>query len=755
MRSSRTLLVIVLLVGVGAGCSSDPEEVLRQQMEQGNSYMQSKKYSEAIVSFRNAVRADERSGEARMKLAEAYLAAGDGRNGLREAIRAADLMPDNVEAQLRSGLLLLLGKQYPEARTRAVAALAKEPQNPQALILLGNSLAGLKDIDGAIEQVEQAINEDPQLTLSYANLGALQLAKGDRDAAEDAFRKAIAAAPRSSDAHASLANFLWAAGDVAGAESEFKTALQLEPTSPAVNRAMATFYSSQNRADEAEPYLKAYAKDSGAGDAQFLLADYYVRSKRVSEATTILSGLAGDQGSFARASLRLATLDFVDGRRPQAYARIDDVVRREPRNEAAFRTRIRFLLSEGKNQEALAATGRLIEINPRSANNQFARSLALEATGSPDEAVKALREALAVAPASAPIQAKLSELLLSRGDVKTALALSEQVVKTQPQSTTARFLRAKALLRSGELVSAERELAAIEKVAPSAEVYTWTGMLHETKRDVRAARRSFERALQLDPESDIALAGLVSADLAEKNPSSALARIQTRLAKTPNDAALVMMSGMAYMAVRDFPKAEAAYRKLLELDPNNMDAYGRLGALYYSQNRLDEAKKSFEEIAQRPGTPVAAETMLGTILVRQNNPTEARKHFERALQLNPRAAVAANNLAWDYTTNGGNLDTALQLAQTAKAELPDNALVTDTLGWVYYQKGLSALAVATLKEAAAKGATNPDIHYHLGLAYLKNGNKPEARASLEHVLKLNPAFPAAADVRRALATIEG
>ena len=59
------------------------------------------------------------------------------------------------------------------------------------------------------------------------------------------------------------------------------------------------------------------------------------------------------------------------------------------------------------------------------------------------------------------------------------------------------------------------------------------------------------------------------------------------------------MSAMAYTAVRDLPKAEAAYRRLIELDPNNFEAYGRLGAIYLSQNRLDEARRSFEEMAQR------------------------------------------------------------------------------------------------------------------------------------------------------------
>ena len=147
-------------------------------------------------------------------------------------------------------------------------------------------------------------------------------------------------------------------------------------------------------------------------------------------------------------------------------------------------------------------------------------------------------------------------------------------MKAQPQSGAAHLLYAKALLQSGDLANAERELLALAKAAPSsAEVHTWTGMLYEAKRDVRGARRSFERALELQPDSDIAIAGLAAADLAEKKPAAALARIEAQLSKKPNDPTLVVMSAMVYMAVRDLPKAEAAYRRLLELDPNSIDAY--------------------------------------------------------------------------------------------------------------------------------------------------------------------------------------
>jgi Flp pilus assembly protein TadD len=108
-----------------------------------------------------------------------------------------------------------------------------------------------------------------------------------------------------------------------------------------------------------------------------------------------------------------------------------------------------------------------------------------------------------------------------------------------------------------------------------------------------------------------------------------------------------------------------------------------------------------------------------------------------------------------YAETGENLDVALQLAQTAKSQLPDNSQVNDTLGWLYYKKGFASQAVLFLEEASKQGPPNPGTQYRLGLAYLKNGDKKNARASLEQALKLNPEFEGAADARKTLAGIKG
>ena len=81
------------------------------------------------------------------------------------------------------------------------------------------------------------------------------------------------------------------------------------------------------------------------------------------------------------------------------------------------------------------------------------------------------------------------------------------------------------------------------------------------------------------------------------------------------------------------------------------------------------------------------------------------------------------------------------------------ARVDDTLGWVYYKKGLYTLAISSFRDALTKTPANPSFHYRLGLAYLKNSDPKRASESFRQALKLDPKFPQAADARKALDTL--
>ena len=155
---------------------------------------------------------DPRLGEARIKLGDLYARTSDAQNAYREYVRAADTLPDNIDAQLKAGALLLLGNQFADAKARAEKVLKLSPRHPGGLTLLGNALAGLNDMDGAMERLSAAIQADPGQGTLYSNIGVLQLARGDRQMAEASFKRAVNAAPKRVETRVALAHFYRIAG---------------------------------------------------------------------------------------------------------------------------------------------------------------------------------------------------------------------------------------------------------------------------------------------------------------------------------------------------------------------------------------------------------------------------------------------------------------------------------------------------------------------------------------------------------------
>jgi tetratricopeptide (TPR) repeat protein len=112
----------------------------------------------------------------------------------------------------------------------------------------------------------------------------------------------------------------------------------------------------------------------------------------------------------------------------------------------------------------------------------------------------------------------------------------------------------------------------------------------------------------------------------------------------------------------------------------------------------------------------------------------------------------------------GNLDEAVQLAQGVVRRFPDEPGYADTLGWVYYKKGLYSPAVEQLQKAVAKasarGGDNALYRYHFGLALAGAGKKADARRELQTAQRLagqeasrGKQFAQADDLRKALESL--
>jgi len=147
--------------------------------------------------------------------------------------------------------------------------------------------------------------------------------------------------------------------------------------------------------------------------------------------------------------------------------------------------------------------------------------------------------------------------------------------------------------------------------------------------------------------------------------------------------------------------------------------------------------------------------MLGMLLELEQRQPEAEQQYQKVLGFDPRAAVAANNLAWLYVSSNRNLDAALRFALVAQEQLPDEPHVNDTLGWIYYRKSMGAAAIRHLESSVRKDASDPTTHYHLGMAYAQAHDLVRARKELQTALALRADFEGAADARKTLSGLGG
>src|SRR6186713_2672747 len=132
-RTRHRLLALGLAaLFTSLGCRANPDVAKQEYLKSGDRYVEQGKLPEAVVQYRNALQQDPRFGEARLKLAEVYAKQGDARNAYREYIRAADLLPNNVDAQVKAAGMLLVARQFEDAKARAQKALAKDPKNVPA-----------------------------------------------------------------------------------------------------------------------------------------------------------------------------------------------------------------------------------------------------------------------------------------------------------------------------------------------------------------------------------------------------------------------------------------------------------------------------------------------------------------------------------------------------------------------------------------------------------------------------------------------
>ncbi|HYI85636.1 MAG TPA: tetratricopeptide repeat protein, partial [Burkholderiales bacterium] len=726
------------------------ERARQQYLDAGDQYFSQQKYDAALIEYRNSVKQDPAFGEARRALAETYFKLGQPERGFKEYMRAADLLPDRADVQVRAGNLLLLSGQFDGAKQRAEQVLAKHPKDVSAQVLLGNALAGLQDIEGAFAQVEEALSLDPKNSVAYGSLAVLELTRGNHDRAEAAFLQAVKLSPTSSTPKLALGNFYWSTGNFGRAETALKEASALDAKDPLPRRALALLYLTNRRPADAEPHLQALAQDPTDAPAAVMLADYYTLVGKPDRAKATIESLEKARGESAATRLRMARLAYEEGDRKGALEIVERVLASEPNQFDALMLHGRWLLLEGRSAEALmrgkaAAAGR-----PKSAAAHYLMGASMAARGRSDLALGEFTQVLTLNPYATAARVEIARIYMEDGATEAALRVAEEARRIDPNSGPAQLAHARVLLLRRDFRRAEPVVRSLAAAYPkSAQTHALLGAWHLLKDDSKNARVAFERAAAIDGKLPEAVAGLVRLDIADGRTAEAKARVE-RISKENTSPDMLMLAAATYLAAGATSDAEAALKRVLEISPTHMEAYAMLGRLYIAQNRTDAAAA---RLTGGSNPSVGEATMAALLSQVRGNQADARQRYQQILKDYPRAPVAANNLAWLYATTGEQLEDAARLAQTAYEEMPRNAQVANTLGYVYLKKDLPSLAVAPLEQSVARAPANPTYQYHLGLAYAGTRQFSRARTAFGRALELDPDGPHVQEIRTALAAL--
>src|SRR6185295_14806225 len=198
-----------------------------------------------------------------------------------------------------------------------------------------------------------------------------------------------------------------------------------------------------------------------------------------------------------------------------------------------------------------------------------------EQTNEPARAITAFNETLKANPVAASVHVELARLYLAIDDPKNATRAADEALRVNADDPELRMLLARSLLRSGDLGRAETEIERLSGTHPQlATVHVLAGAMFVARQNAPAARRAFERALELDRDNFDALSELVTLHAEANQLDDARRLIESRLARAPNNTALLVLAARTYATSGDLTTAERLLNRVIAQDSGNFSAYG-------------------------------------------------------------------------------------------------------------------------------------------------------------------------------------
>jgi tetratricopeptide (TPR) repeat protein len=334
------------------------------------------------------------------------------------------------------------------------------------------------------------------------------------------------------------------------------------------------------------------------------------------------------------------------------------------------------------------------------------------------KAIESYKLALKEDPSISFITEELTDLYVQSGQLNKAVTEAEDLLKQNPDNLGARRILGRVYTRligdpqQGKIdekmlhLSIEQYQKIAEKDPDDDESQLLLARLYRIAHDPASAEKVFQALLAKQPDNDEALTGLASIYAERGDGKNAIDMLKRASDTNPTARTLVTLATF-YEQASDYANAADAWKKALEIAPDN-DRWKRALALdLLFSDHVQEARKLYEQFAIEDPTDAQVQSHLAEIYLQQRELPKARVALNAAKQADPTNIAIRYDDVMLLEAEGKSDDAIKSLkglldemtkAEYTAAERSQRDKLEERLGMLYRAAGKYPQAIAAFRE---------------------------------------------------------
>lgn len=768
LHSRLRTTALLLGLAFAAGCGDSLDAMLASAKD----YLAKNDHAAATIQLKNALAKNPDSGEARFLLGRALLDSGDAVAAEVELRKAIELkFPAEQVTPVLARALLAQG-QVKKLEELAKAVVSSPEGQADLKSTIAQSLAIQGKLEAARASFEEAVAAKSDYAPALLGLARLKAVSNDLSGAKVMIEDILAKDARNANAWLFKADLLRAEGKTAEAISAYAKGIEIRPQAITAHAALIMIHLRDRQPDLASKQLEAMQKAAARHPLTYYMQGLIAYGRKdIPAARSAVENLLKVQPENAQ-GLQLAGLIAYESHSDvQAQEYLRKVLQKAPGLDFGRRTLVMSYLRSGQPTKAVEALQPVLHGSETHTTWLTLAGNAYLQSGDVKTAEDYFQRAAKADPENKQTQTALAMARMRSGHAEEAFADLEQIA-AEDKGVSADMALIATSIRQKQFENALKAIANFEKKQPdNPVVHNLRGSALLGKGDSEGARKSFEKALAINPAYLPAATALAQLDLLAKKPDDARKRYESVLAKEPKNvqallaiAELQARSGAKpdeiaaqigkavavapnevtprlaliglHVRSKDGKKALTAVQEALAAIPDRPELLDVAGQVYQLNGDTNQALATYGKLTNLLPTAAHPWLRMAEVQVAARNKDGARNSLNKGLSLQPDSLPMQRALIM-LDVDDKQFDAALAKARAIQEKQPKLNAGHVLEGDIHVISKAWGQAASAYR-AGLKVAPTTDLAQRLHTALLLDGKTGDANTFADSWLKSHP-----------------